>query len=275
MILKLENSKKEMKKPRYLDLLDRNFNLLENLTTPQFQEMPREIQYNWLEKSCFEVIEEVAKVNGCIYARVALHFILGAILEISDRMELQENLIAKIEAQQQAKRAIDCQKTLKAYFYLKKLADRVQLPEREFLENYCNIYLSALYLLSSVPDSQLLTDEVIDHLKRGFLLDKATADAFIEVYLPNVKPKRICPNDLCGIAPYKKLGEKVRHLRLDNQLTLLQLGEKIGLAEVSIFRIEKGDRRLDAVELWLVAKTFAERSQEFKILAECLEKVLR
>lgn len=269
-----------MEKPSYLALLDRSFALLESLASPHFQEMPVEIRFNWLEKSSEEILHELSKVNGCVYARVALQFALGAVLQIAKKMGLEGELIAKIEAGQSTKRAIDCQKTLKAYSYLKKLIDRTQLSDRKFLEKYCNIHLRALYLLGSVADNESLTNEVIDHLNYGFVLDKETAFDFIEAYSDTKpkrsepKPKRISPNSLCGIVPYKKLGEKVRHLRLDGELTLMQLGEKIGLAEASIFHVEKGDRRLDAVELWLIAKTFAGRSQEFKVLSECLEKVL-
>lgn len=268
-----------MKNYRYLEILDRSFNLLTKLRSDRFAGLPAHIQLDWLEKVWLELLTGLTRSN-CTHGRVTLHFALGSVLAIGGEIGLQEILISKLEPQNKPKHSIDCCKTLRVYSYVKRLADSLAVSEEEFLATHRKIKLGAIYVLSSAPDSKELTSEVLDYLHRNFWLDKLTAEALVESYAPKtnlvgarfwVKKSR---SEYRWATPYEKLGEKIKYLRSECRLSQSELGEKLGLSTIAIFHLEKGDRKLDAVELWLIAKEFAHKSQEFKILAECLEGIL-
>jgi DNA-binding XRE family transcriptional regulator len=269
-----------MKNYRHSVILDRSFNLLTKLRSVQFKELPKDIQMDWLEKIWLELFGNLIKPNHS-HSRVILHFALGSVLAIGNELDIQEPLIAKLESQNRAKRSIRCYKTLGVYLYLKRLANKLTLNEKQFLENYRKIQLGALYVLVSAPENEALTNEVLNYLRHDFWLTKSTAEELVNNYVPKTNLigsnfwVRKSQSGGKWTIPYKKLGEKIKYLRSECcQISQSELGEMIGLSTISVFHLEKGDRKIDVIELWLVAREFADKSNEFKLLSECLGEIL-
>lgn len=57
-------------------------------------------------------------------------------------------------------------------------------------------------------------------------------------------------------AKYKKLTEKLKKARIESGLTQVQVSERLGKPQSYFSKIERGERRIDAVELADLARIY-------------------
>lgn len=62
---------------------------------------------------------------------------------------------------------------------------------------------------------------------------------------------------------YQKLTQKLRQARLDAGLTQVEAGKKLKKPQAYISKIERGERRVDAVELAEFAKVYGKDIHDF------------
>ena len=64
-------------------------------------------------------------------------------------------------------------------------------------------------------------------------------------------------------AKYQKFVQKLRQARLDANLTQVEAGKRLKKPQAYVSKIERGERRVDAVELDELAKLYSKPLEDF------------
>ena len=171
------------------------------------------------------------------------------------------------------------------FLYIQRLAAKEGIKGVEFLRKYPNAKITAFYVLVSYQGISVVQEEALEAIRSGNPFEKHHAYAIIEKNTQDescfysARARRLLrrsvrrPNPRFGICAYQKLGKTIRDIRSDYRISQEVLARQLDLSTRAISRLEHGNRRLDAVELWAIAQAFQDYSTDLKALHTCLTRV--